>query len=306
MNPSRPREGSTMYYSLWRLPAAQRHDVCTLLHFIHTLASSLHDVSEPTVAEQKIHWWHEEVERLGQGQARHPSSVAVQPLVQRYAIQTHDFLPVLQANNQEKFNNASTDTELGERLMQDYGTRLRLCERVLQTPASCYQDTITTTSEQSIFKEQESSEQPSLAPAWAIGLGEIERLRQLVFLHHRAYPVFPDDAYNAVNLPVDKLTQADQQDAVSTLLTQRIDLALAALEEALAGEQAESRAASRAAQRESAGLATSLPLIIYAQLRHKQLLQWRQEPLKLITEYTTLTPVKKFWFTWRLRRQLHR
>jgi len=238
--------------------------------------------------------------------ARHPSGVAVQPLLQRYAIQTHDFLPVVQANNQEKFNNASTDAELGERLIQDYGTRLRLCDRILQTPASCYRDTNTTTVEQTIFNAQESSEQPSLAPAWAIGLGEIERLRQLVFLHHKAYPVFPDDAYSAVNLPVDKLTQPDQHDAVRTLLTQRIDLALATLDEALAGEQAESRATSRAAQRESADLATSLPLIIYAQLRHKQLLQWRQEPLKLLTQYSTLTPVKKFWFTWRLRRQLHR
>ncbi|MBX2826323.1 MAG: squalene/phytoene synthase family protein [Gammaproteobacteria bacterium] len=270
-----PTEGSTIYYSLWRVPHRQRDQVCKLLAFFGTLATTLHEVTEPTVAEQKIHWWHEELERLGHGNPRHPDAVNVAPVLQAQGIRVKEFLPLMQANNEEKFHNASDEADLHHRLEQDYGTRLALCERILQPGTNTGIGTPVTT----------------LQPAWARGVGEVERLRQLPYLHHRAYPVFPDSVYTRYHLAPEELFLPAQREAATQLLKNRIDNAVESLSQALAlGSNA-------------GDVHPSLPLRIYAELRKRQLERWHREPLQLLSGSISLTPMRKFWVAWRLHRR---
>ena len=56
-----------MYYSLVHLSADARLRVLQRLQMVRVLGETLHEVSEPQVARQKLQWWHEEIERLLQG-----------------------------------------------------------------------------------------------------------------------------------------------------------------------------------------------------------------------------------------------
>ena len=74
---AQPSDGSTLYYALLKVDSTKRDQMIDLLALCKTLAGTLHDVSEVTVAEKKLHWWHEEIERLhgqsGANSARHPA-----------------------------------------------------------------------------------------------------------------------------------------------------------------------------------------------------------------------------------------
>ena len=63
------REGSSLYYSLLWTDDAVRERLLARLSLVHTLLTTLEEVQEPEVAERKVHWWHEELERLGRGLA---------------------------------------------------------------------------------------------------------------------------------------------------------------------------------------------------------------------------------------------
>lgn len=266
-----PRDGSTFYYALLKTAPQQRADVCALLRFCDVLASVLHDVSEPAVAEQKIHWWHQEIERLQQGEARHPAATIVHPVIQRYSLATEKFLSILQANNNEKFINASDDDAFQLRLLTDYGMRLELCSTVL------LHNTDSTVSDW------------QAAPEWASGFGTFDRLRQLVHLHHRAYPVLPDSDYQNAGTEPANLVNPDAADTVLALLTARLEQTTAQFHTALTQPMTDDRLT---------------PVYLCGKLRLAQLQLWQKEPLALLEHYTSLTPIRKYWISLRARGQL--
>lgn len=266
-----PQEGSTFYYALLKTNSQDRADVCSLLRFCDVLASVLHDVSEPTVAEQKIHWWHQEIERLQNGEARHPAATIVYPVMRRYSLKPESLMSILQANNNEKFINATNDEEYRQRLLTDYGARLALCASVLL---------------------QNTDERPlewQAVPAWAHAFGTFDRLRQLIYLHHRAYPVLPDSDYQNAGIEPAGLTSPDASTAVSTLLAKHIDYALTQFDTGLKQPPQDDRV---------------LPIYLCGTLRQAQLNEWRKKPLDLLQQYTGLTPLRKFWISLRARPRL--
>ncbi|MBX2825414.1 MAG: squalene/phytoene synthase family protein [Gammaproteobacteria bacterium] len=268
-----PREGSTFYYGLLKTASQQRSDVCALLQFCEVLASVLHEVTEPAVAEQKIHWWHQEIERLQTGDSRHPAATIVYPAVGRYALNPEHFLSILQANNNEKYLNAADEDSFQQRLQIDYGARLALCTAVLTETNS---DTPTTWTP---------------VPEWAGAFGTFERLRQLAYLHHRAYPVLPDSDYRGASLePANLLnTDTDSVQVVDGLLKARIERAMAQFTTALQQPLPDERI---------------IPVYLCARMRLAQLNQWQSKPSALLRQYTSLTPIRKLWICWRMRRHL--
>ena len=259
------REGSTLYYALLRVPAKKRAAVLALLQLSQTLATTLHDVSEVSIAEKKIHWWHEEIERLQKGNPRHPATQAVLPLMHQYALPAAAWLSVLSANNDEKFINAADTDSLHTRLLQDYQTRIQMCLRVLS-------------------ENPDPDAEPKVS--WALGLGLFERLRQFHRLHQYGYPVFPDDDYVQAGVEPVELGQPEKRAEVVKLFSQQILAALAQLNQALQQPDA------------SMG-AGCLPFYIVGSIRVAQLALWQKQSLLPLEAYSTLTPIKKAWLAWR-------
>ncbi|MBI2802292.1 MAG: squalene/phytoene synthase family protein [Gammaproteobacteria bacterium] len=75
-----PTPGSGLYYAMLYVPAPQRR----ALTLIETLRAQIASVpltcSSAEIAFTKLSWWHEEVHRLGNGQARHALTRALLPV----------------------------------------------------------------------------------------------------------------------------------------------------------------------------------------------------------------------------------
>lgn len=266
--PINPPEGSTLYYALLQVPEHKRQNLLAVLNLCEVLATTLNDVEEPSVAEKKIHWWHEEITRLHAGEARHPATQAVSAVLCDHTIEPSDWLNILIANNDEKFVNAKDEADYQARLQQDYNTRIQLCSQLLQG----------------------HNNTPEVH--WAAGFGQFDRLRRFHRLHSLGYPVFPDTDYALHKLQPSDIGLPEQRIQVSALFAQRTEMAIAALQQALLSQ-------------DPAMGPGSLPFYTLASLRKAQLSLWQRKSVLPSEGYSTLTPVKKAWLAWRCR-SLHR
>ncbi len=276
-------EGSSLYYSLLYCTEAQRSRVCHALSFIQSMATALHEVTEPSVAEKKIHWWHEEIERLVKQNARHPASVAVQAwLPNRTTAQA--CIDILSVAASERFNPASTDTEWLERIQQDYHARTIVLHHALQ------------------YDAENRSNVPINFLSLAQGLGQVDKLLSLPALLNKGYAVFSDDRYSHFNITPDDLlalsgktvTGANQkQESATALLSWATEEANTALLKAQDESPFTDKPSSNAL----------LPLIIMASLRQKQVQLWQKKSPNLLRETVSVTPMRKFITAYRLRRR---
>ena len=258
------QEGSSLYYALLHVPAAVQQQLLAVLRLCTVLSNTLNEVTEPSVAEKKIHWWHEEITRLHAGESRHPATQAVEPLLHAYEIEPQCWLAILSANNDEKFINAVDDTEYQQRLQKGYHARIQICSRILQG----------------------HDHMPSTH--WAAALGEVDRLRQFHRLYNHGYPVLPDEDYARQSIEPTDVRVAEKRAQVSALFTHRIELTISALQRALSEPDPAMRTGS-------------LPFYTLATLRKAQLDLWLKQALLPSEAYATLTPLRKAWLAWRCR-----
>lgn len=263
-----PEAGTTLYYSLLYCSETQRTHVGRVLFFCATLANTLLDVTEAGVAEQKIHWWHEEIERLFNNAARHPGTLQLAPLVTHYSLSRSSFLDILRANNDEKFLPSQNNETFEQRLVADFSGRLQLCGKILGVTPKLLENT-------------------ELLSQWAIALGNLDRLHRLRHLYYRGYAVWPESDYTQLGLQPGQLDQTQFASQAMQLLQRRLDLTDKLLRDALLSTDKSP---------------ATMPLLIYAKLRHKQLQQWQRQPDKLLTHYMGITPVRKFVHAWWVRR----
>lgn len=64
--------GSINYYATRFLPLTQQRTVAAIYALNETLFELNDSAIDPTVSQAKLHWWHEEMQRLNQGQPTHP------------------------------------------------------------------------------------------------------------------------------------------------------------------------------------------------------------------------------------------
>lgn len=276
-------EGSSLYYSLLYCSDAQRSRALQALTLIQSMTSALHDVSEPSIAEKKIHWWHEEIERLVKRNARHPDCVATQQwLPNRVTAQA--CIDVLSVAASERFNPATTDAEWLERVQQDYHARIVLTHHALQ------------------YDAEDRSNVPINYVSMAQGLGQMDRLLSLPTLLHKGYAVFSDERFTQCNVtPEDllKITGSTEDNThalpepVNNLMRWAISHANTTLEK--------THTESPFTDQPTSGYV--LPLIIMTTLRQKQVKLWLKKSPNLLRETVSVTPMRKFISAYRLRRR---
>jgi len=281
------REGSSIYYSLLHCTNDQRQHALDTLELIKTVSSSLVDVTEPQVAEKKIHWWHEELARLAKREARHPACVAVQSYL-HHKNSVNDILSILSATANERYTPPESESDLNEMISSDYSARVRLLAHALGIGNNDSQNTA-------------SIADASTLNALALGFGKTDRLGNLALRLRQGFPVFSSERYKENGLTPDSLfqsdnqasgasdTQSDNQQAATQLLKLAIQDASADFQQAL-----EHRRAGESGD-------IPLPITILAHLRHAQLRLWQKKRVPLQRESMSLTPMKKFFIAYRCR-----
>ena len=272
-------EGSTLYYALLYLDPDAAKRIADTLQFIHAISHALHDVSEPQVAEKKIHWWHEELARLAKQSARHPDCIAVQPFL-HHVLDVKASLKLLSTTSNERFTPYNNDQSLQQGIQDDFGARLQLLDSALGANSNV-----------------------QTREAIALGLGYFERLDELVVLLRNSYTAFSDERYAKYSVKPEQLLAysnkaissdtADSEmadDNTAQLLAEAVKETIDALENALL-------------QIESELSPVSLPIQIICRIRLAQVKLWRKRKPDLLRESMKLTPLRKFIITYRCKRQ---
>lgn len=298
------KEGSSLYYSLLFATPAARVRVWQTLQLINTVSTTLNDVSEPTIAEKKIHWWHEELARLAQQSARHPACVAVQEYLHRPDA-ANALVSILSTAATERYSPLATNTELREMLVADYGARLTLVEKALTgSVTSANSEVIVMHHANALHKHHANAlnngqtdtvpNKPTVGPpskdATAFGLGQVHRLSTLTQRLNQGYSVFSDEQYAANNTTPEQLL--NDPDKGRAMLDVAVEQATETLTQAI--DEIGANKASAIA---------SLPIQTMTRLRLSQLKLWQKKKPDLLSEYITLTPVVKFFIAYRCKRR---
>jgi len=301
-------DGSTLYYALLYLDDTLSTQVLETLHFIQTLSSTLNDVSEPQVAEKKIHWWHEELTRLSKQQARHPAAVCVQTYLNNHtSIKAN--LDILSAAANERYTPYATEQTLNDAITTDYGARLILLDQAMMpTPENKAQTNVNHNDRPIRFhaKPAQSANSSRVSrsqriDAIALGLGQFDRLRSLTMRLRSGYSVFSDERYAQFGLsPDDLLNHSGQSKAQNTETQDKSQALIAAV---VTQTRTSIEHAISCIAQHSATESTSLPVQIFCQVRYAQLKLWEKRRPNLLNESVTLTPLRKFFITFRCKRR---
>lgn len=299
-------QGSSLYYSLLWTEVESRDRFIRRLNLVHALSTTLDDVQEQDVAQKKIHWWHEELERMCQGESRHPSTKSCE--TEAVSV-TNDYpklsenpflstcLSLLSSASTARLKPAKTIAERDQQLVQNFQARLALLSHAL---SSSTQDLDTST------HPKQSAE----------ALAKHEQLTRLPTLIHRGHAVFSDETYRTHNVSPKDLAAgirvatelhsepADNENSLSgipvieersgnlTLLKSAIEDTHATLIKATVSVNVSERYRKD----------PLLPLWRLLVLRRKQLALWQKKQPDLLTEHMALTPIAKLFHAWRNRR----
>ena len=287
-----PRAGSTLHYALLRVDGEPRARVLGRLALGRAIVDALLDVTDPGVARTKVHWWHEELDRLHAGAPRHPATTACADLAGDGAARAL-LLALLGAAAADRLEPAATIEALDAALGTIGGHRLALaCDALV--PGTGLLGA------------------PDALPAGlGVGLMRHERLSRLPPLLARRHRVFSAELYRRHGLDAagllagvrmaraegDEASEAGaggastdddaKAGARAALLRDAVGLAAAALETGLT----ESRS----------GSAVPVAARVFATLRLRQLELWRAKGTDLLRERRSLTPLRKAWIAARMR-----
>jgi len=279
-------EGSDLYYCLLWMPTAVRQSFLARWSLINAINSTLHDVHDPGVAEQKVHWWHEEFERLFRGKARHPSTAACSESLKGSREATMRLLDVLSVAASTRFESPDTDAVHRERHERDQQARLSLLAHAL--------------SARSLDLAADLFRLPDLC----LALGLRDEIAALPVLLHRGYAVFSDARYARHALTPEALARdlrradADAESAADGVDNRRRMVADVVQEACDAIEGARASSDYRQALADPA----LTPLLRLHALRAHELGLWRDKRPDLLRERTVATPLRRFFIAWRYRR----
>ncbi len=112
--------GSSFYYSFLFLPAERRRAITALYAYCREVDDVVDEIRDPAVAQAKLAWWGEEVERMYAGQPQHPVTRALAPHLSAFDIGRDKLLLVLEG----------MAMDLQQNRYLDYATLARYCHRV--------------------------------------------------------------------------------------------------------------------------------------------------------------------------------
>jgi phytoene synthase len=88
--------GSSFYYAFLFLPAERRRAITALYAYCREVDDVVDEVSDPTLAQAKLVWWAQEIDRLFSGSPQHPVARALAPHLGSYGITRARLLQILE------------------------------------------------------------------------------------------------------------------------------------------------------------------------------------------------------------------
>jgi 15-cis-phytoene synthase len=269
--------GSSFYYAFLFLPAERRAAITAFYAFCREVDDVVDEVSDPAVAQTKLAWWRREVAQSFAGSPTHPVMRALMPLSATYAIEARHLNAVIEG----------CQMDLEQNRYLDFANLQRYCHLVAGVVGEVAAN---------IFGQTQLQ-----TTAYAHRLGLAFQLTNIV------RDVGEDAARGRIYLPVNELQSfnvkahellqrgaapgtdmADFQRRFTALMQFQCTRALQTYDDALALLPAADRRAQK-------------PGLMMASIYRTLLQEIAADPLLVLTQRVSLTPLRKFWLAWKVQ-----
>jgi phytoene synthase len=258
--------GSSFYYSFLFLPAERRRAIIALYAFCREVDDVVDECSDAQLARTKLAWWRMEVGKLFQGEPSHPVTRALQPFVEKFSI------------NEKQLNEIIDGMEMD--LMQtrylDFAGLERYCYHVAGAVGLLAAGIFGYANPRTLD--------------YAKNLGTAFQLTNII------RDVGEDARKNRIYLPIDEMKQfevpatdilgAKYSDNFKRLMAFQARRAESYYEKAMQALPPEDRRTQRAG-------------LIMAAIYRATLAEVEREGFQVLTQRTSLTPLRKFWLAWK-------
>ena len=258
--------GSSFYYSFLFLPAERRRAITALYAFCREVDDIADEVQDTDVARTKLAWWRTEVANLFAGHPAHPVTRALEPFAARFGLDAARMNEIIDG----------MEMDLVQHRYADFDGLKRYCHRVAgvvgQLSASIFG-----------FKNPGTLE---YAEALGIAFQLTNIIRDVGEDARRDRVYLPLDELARHNVSVADIMHARESDGFRQLMEFQIERALGYYRAAFALLPPADRKPQRAG-------------LVMAAIYQTLLGEIRADGSKVLTQRTSLTPLRKLWIAWK-------
>jgi phytoene synthase len=260
------QSGSSFYYSFLFLPPARRRAITALYAFCREVDDIVDDCTDISVARTKLAWWHGEVAALYAGHAHHPVAQALATVVTSFNLpqtRLHEIIDGM-------------EMDLTRRRYADFAALKLYCYRVASVVGLLSAE---------IFGYEDAR-----TLDYAENLGMAFQLTNIIrdvgedARRDRIY--LPLDELARFNVPAADIMHARSSAGFQQLIEFQVERALGYYRDAFAALPAGDRKAQR-------------PGLVMAAIYQALLAEMRADGMPVLTQRTSLTPLRKLWIAWR-------
>jgi phytoene synthase len=260
------QSGSSFYYSFLFLPPNRRHAITALYAFCREVDDVVDECHDPSIAATKLVWWRQELTRLYAGKPEHPVTQALLPALAEFNLPQEQLLEIIDG----------MEMDLQQSRYLDFKALSLYCYRVAAVVGLLAAE---------IFGYQDRKTQK-----YAHDLGMAFQLTNII------RDVGEDARIGRIYLPIDELqrfevTAADILNArYSDNFRRLMEFQIERAEQYYTQAVSELPAGDRKAQR---------PGLVMAAIYRTLLDEIKRDGCQVLTQRTSLTPVRKLWIAWR-------
>ena len=260
------QSGSSFYYSFLFLPDDRRRAITALYAFCREVDDVVDDCTDPATARATLAWWRQELAAAFHGTPQHPVARALADIAPRFNLAEPRLAEIIDGMQMDLEFNRYPSFEV----LRQYCHRVAGVVGELSAEIFGYQDRRTL--------------------EYAADLGMAFQLTNII------RDVGEDARRNRIYLPLDEIerhgvsaadiTASRETDEFRRLIEFQIERALGYYREAFAKLPAVDRRAQRAG-------------IVMAAIYRTLLDEIQRDGCRVLSQRTSLTPVRKLWITWR-------
>ena len=260
------QSGSSFYYSFLFLPDDRRRAITALYAFCREVDDVVDDCTDPATARATLAWWRQELAAAFHGTPQHPVARALADIAPRFNLAEPRLAEIIDGMQMDLEFNRYPSFEV----LRQYCHRVAGVVGELSAEIFGYQDRRTL--------------------EYAADLGMAFQLTNII------RDVGEDARRNRIYLPLDEIerhgvsatdiTASRETDEFRRLIEFQIERALGYYREAFAKLPAVDRRAQRAG-------------IVMAAIYRTLLDEIRRDGCRVLSQRTSLTPVRKLWIAWR-------
>jgi phytoene synthase len=265
--------GSSFYYSFLFLPPVQRRAITALYAFCREVDDIVDMKGEPDIARIKLNWWREEIARLFEGQAQHPVTRALTPVIEEFDLPQEQFLEIIDG----------MEMDLDQHRYASFKELMLYCYRVASVVGLLAAE---------IFGYRDRH-----TLKYAHDLGIAFQLTNIV------RDVYEDAQRNRIYLPLDELQRFGVQE--TDILNQKETPAFHELM-CFQAERAKQYYSQALSQLPDADRYSQRCGLIMAAIYRATLEEMERDGFHVLQHRISLTPLRKLWLAWKTGLQTRR